>query len=69
MSVVKSLVDWEKSRRESDKQRKASLSVEEEVSSRESDEVKGREEPNNFEKLKAHKSTMEAAISEVIIKF
>ncbi|KAM7505722.1 hypothetical protein LguiB_004626 [Lonicera macranthoides] len=64
VSVVKSLVDWEKSRRESDKQRKASLSVEEEVSSRESDEVKGREEPNNFEKLKAHKSTMEAAISE-----
>lgn len=65
VSMLKSLVDWEKSRRESDKQRKDSLSLEEEVSARESDETKGREDlPNNFEKLKAHKSTMEAAISE-----
>lgn len=65
VSVLKSLVDWEKSRRESEKQSKGNLNLEEEVSAGESDKNKGKEDlPNNFEKAKAHKSTMEAAISE-----
>lgn len=70
MSILKSLVDWEKSRRESEKQSKGNLNLEEEVSAGESDKNKGKEDlPNNFEKAKAHKSTMEAAISEVSVKF
>ena len=63
--MLKSLVDWERSHR--DKHRKSTQSLEEEVSAGESVEVKSREDmPNNFERAKAHKSTMEAAISEVI---
>ncbi|XP_010246071.1 PREDICTED: brefeldin A-inhibited guanine nucleotide-exchange protein 5 isoform X2 [Nelumbo nucifera] len=66
VSVLKSLVHWEKSRRESEKQKRNNQSVEEEVLARESVEPKSREDntPSNFEKAKAHKSTMEAAISE-----
>ncbi|GJT51150.1 brefeldin A-inhibited guanine nucleotide-exchange protein 5 [Tanacetum coccineum] len=55
VSVLKSLVDWEKLRRES-KQNEEQKSVEENSSAAESQ--------GNFEKVKAHKSTMEAAISE-----
>lgn len=63
VNVVKSLVDWEKTQREKQKQKQQLASEAE--SSTESDELKVRESlPSNFEKLKAHKSTIEAAISE-----
>lgn len=66
MNVLKSLVDWEKSHRESDKNSKSSQSPEGEASGGESAEVKNRENTtSNFEKAKAHKSTLEAVISEV----
>lgn len=55
VSVLKSLVDWEKLRRES-KQNEDKKYTEEDSSAAESQ--------GNFEKVKAHKSTMEAAISE-----
>lgn len=62
VNVIKSLVDWEKAQRESGKLKESS---EVENSAKESDESKGREDPaNNFEKLKAHKSTLEAAVAE-----
>lgn len=65
VNVLKSLVDWEKSRRESEKKSKTSQSNEEEGSSGESVDIKSWEDfPSNFEKAKAHKSTIEAAISE-----
>ncbi|KAI3459082.1 hypothetical protein Pfo_015745 [Paulownia fortunei] len=65
VNVLKSLVIWEKSHRESEKQNKDKESFEEEVSPRELDESKSREDsPSNFEKLKAYKSTIEAVISE-----
>lgn len=65
VNVLKSLVDWEKSCRESEKHSKSAQSLEEEFSGRESAEIKSRENvPNNFEKAKAHKSTVEAAVSE-----
>ncbi|XP_057506724.1 brefeldin A-inhibited guanine nucleotide-exchange protein 5 isoform X2 [Actinidia eriantha] len=66
VNVLKSLVDWEKMRRELEKPSKGKQSFEgEEASARNLDETKIREElPNNFEKAKAHKSTVEAAISE-----
>lgn len=61
MNVLKCLVDWEMSRRESETN-KNSRSLAEEVNANESAD----DMPDNFEKAKAHKSTMEAAISEVI---
>ncbi|PIN20402.1 Guanine nucleotide exchange factor [Handroanthus impetiginosus] len=65
VNVLKSLVLWEKSHRESENQNKDKASSEEEVSSRELDESKSREDSaSNFEKLKAHKSTIEAVVSE-----
>ncbi|XP_059634656.1 brefeldin A-inhibited guanine nucleotide-exchange protein 5 isoform X2 [Cornus florida] len=65
VNVLKSLVDWEKSRRELAKRSKGKQSFEEDISARESDEIRSREDfPSNFEKAKAHKSIMEAAISE-----
>ncbi|XP_047972872.1 brefeldin A-inhibited guanine nucleotide-exchange protein 5 [Salvia hispanica] len=65
VNVLKSLVVWEKSYRESDKQNKGNESFEEDVSTTGSDESKTREDPSsNFEKLKAHKSTIEAVVSE-----
>lgn len=65
VNVLKSLVDWERSHR--DKPSKSTQSLEEEVPAGESVEVKSREDmQNNFERAKAHKSTMEAAITEVI---
>ncbi|XVF35229.1 hypothetical protein REPUB_Repub18cG0127500 [Reevesia pubescens] len=64
VNVLKSLVDWEKSRRQPERKRGGSQSPEED-SGRESVEIKSREDvTSNFEKAKAHKSTMEAAISE-----
>lgn len=67
VSVLKSLVDWEKLQRDSTKHGNVVHSLEEEVLAREShstDELKKEEVPNQFEKAKAHKLTMEAAISE-----
>lgn len=65
VNVLKSLVDWERSRRETEKKNENSLSLAEEVNAKESVEIKSRDDvPDNFEKAKAHKSTMEAAISE-----
>ncbi|XVF48806.1 hypothetical protein PTKIN_Ptkin03bG0218000 [Pterospermum kingtungense] len=64
VNVLKSLVEWEKSRRQSERKRGGSKSLEED-SAGESVVVKSREDvTSNFEKAKAHKSTMEAAISE-----
>ncbi|XP_008242137.1 PREDICTED: brefeldin A-inhibited guanine nucleotide-exchange protein 5 [Prunus mume] len=59
VNVLKSLVDWEKSRGESENQSKRTQSLEGEASAKEAVDV-----PSNFEKAKAHKSTLEAAISE-----
>ncbi|KAL3654009.1 Brefeldin A-inhibited guanine nucleotide-exchange protein 5 [Castilleja foliolosa] len=65
VNILKSLVIWEKSHRETVKQNKHKESFEEDVSPRESDESKSREDsPSNFDKLSAHKSTIEAVISE-----
>ncbi|XP_022146951.1 brefeldin A-inhibited guanine nucleotide-exchange protein 5 isoform X2 [Momordica charantia] len=65
VNVLKSLVDWEKSRLQSDKQSENVRSLEEESSGYENLEIKSREDlTSNFEKAKAHKSTVEAAISE-----
>lgn len=70
VSVLKSLVDWEKSQRDSKKQPGGIQSLEEDSLARGStvpDTSKNKEDvPSQFEKVKAHKSTMEAAISEVI---
>lgn len=67
MNVLKSLVDWEMSRGESYNQSKNAQSLEGDASDRESVDVKSRQDmTTNFEKAKAHKSTLEAAISEVI---
>lgn len=63
--MLKSLNDWEKSRRESGKQSKSSQSLVD-VSERDSGHTSKEDEPGNFERAKAHKSTMEAAISEVV---
>ena len=67
VNVLKSLVDWEKSRLHSEKQSLSIHSSEEEPSGNEHLEIKSREDvTGNFEKAKAHKSTVEAVISEVI---
>ncbi|GKD26260.1 brefeldin A-inhibited guanine nucleotide-exchange protein 5-like protein isoform X1, partial [Tanacetum coccineum] len=58
VSVLKSLVDWEKLQRESN-QNEEQISIEENSSATESQ--------GNFEKVKAHKSTVEAEISEAMI--
>ncbi|KAI4335137.1 hypothetical protein L6164_013811 [Bauhinia variegata] len=63
VNVLKSLVDWENSLRESEKLRKSNLH--EGVSARDSVEIRSREDvTSDFEKAKAHKSTLEAAIVE-----
>lgn len=65
VNVLKSLVEWEKSHQELDKNGKSSQSAGGEAS--ESVEVKNKENVTiNFEKAKAHKSTLEAVISEVV---
>lgn len=64
--MLKSLVDWEKSHKELEKQNKGKESSEETVFPRDSNEYKSTEDSvSNFEKLKAHKSTIEAVIFEV----
>ncbi|CAN0918321.1 Brefeldin A-inhibited guanine nucleotide-exchange protein 5 [Linum grandiflorum] len=60
VNVLKSLFDWEKACREHKKSRKVQA-AQEELSDGDSID---KEEANGFEKAKAHKSTMEAAISE-----
>lgn len=66
VNVLKSLVDWEKLRGESKKHGNITKSPAEKAFAQESDELKNREDgPNQFQKAKAHKSTMEAAMSEV----
>lgn len=63
MSVLKSLVDWEQSHRELIKLKS---DQQEGVSAEDSLEVRSREDvTSDFEKAKAHKSTLEAAIAEV----
>lgn len=63
MSVLKSLVDWEKSRREEKRMRDMESSEERTT---QTSEVNNKEAlTSNFEKAKAHKSTIEAAIAEV----
>ncbi|KAL0302962.1 UNVERIFIED_CONTAM: Brefeldin A-inhibited guanine nucleotide-exchange protein 5 [Sesamum radiatum] len=63
VNVLKSLVIWEKSHRESKKQNKGKESLEVDGSLR--DESSSREDSlSDFEKLKAHKSTIEDVISE-----
>ncbi|CAE6074869.1 unnamed protein product [Arabidopsis arenosa] len=63
VNVLKSLVDWEKIRREAENSTRNAN--EDSASAGEPIETKSREDvPSNFEKAKAHKSTMEAAISE-----
>lgn len=67
VNVLKSLVDWEKSHREPNKKSRSSQSDDGDASARESVEVKNKEDvTSNFEKAKAHKSTLEASIAEVI---
>ncbi|ONM24537.1 HOPM interactor 7 [Zea mays] len=67
--ILKSLADWEQLRRDSSKQGSIVESHEEDASRRlTTDEMKNQEDGRNqFERAKAHKSTMEAAISEVMI--
>lgn len=65
VSMLKSLVDWEKSRRDSEKQNRGTKLTDEDASTGDSTELKNKEDgPSNFEKVKAHKSTIEAAVSE-----
>ncbi|XP_019198456.1 PREDICTED: brefeldin A-inhibited guanine nucleotide-exchange protein 5 [Ipomoea nil] len=64
VNVLKSLVDWEKNQREADRVNEGKQSSGE-GSNREPNDIRSREDvPTDFEKLKAHKSTIEAAISE-----
>uniref|UniRef100_A0A251VP26 Putative sec7 domain-containing protein n=1 Tax=Helianthus annuus TaxID=4232 RepID=A0A251VP26_HELAN len=63
VNVLKSLVDWEKLRREA-KQNKDKQSNNEQVSSEDSKAKDSNGSANIFEKVKAQKSTIEAAISE-----
>lgn len=64
VSMLKSLVDWEKSRRDLEKQNR-STQVTDDALTKDSIELKNKEDgPSNFEKVKAHKSTIEAAVSE-----
>ncbi|OWM73823.1 hypothetical protein CDL15_Pgr015123 [Punica granatum] len=65
VNVLKSMVDWEKTCRDSERSSKSTQLTGEEDVVGESVELKsGEDAPSNFEKAKAHKSTLEAAISE-----
>ncbi|XP_027369108.1 brefeldin A-inhibited guanine nucleotide-exchange protein 5 isoform X2 [Abrus precatorius] len=62
VNVLKSLVDWEQSHRELEKLKN---SKQEGVSAEDSIEIRSREDvTSDFERAKAHKSTLEAAIAE-----
>ncbi|CAN1217020.1 Brefeldin A-inhibited guanine nucleotide-exchange protein 5 [Linum perenne] len=63
VNVLKSLFDWEKASREYKKSKNVQAS-QEDLSDGDSIDIRNKEEANDFEKAKAHKSTMEAAISE-----
>jgi hypothetical protein len=68
VSILKSLVDWEQARRGSSNQGTVVEYHEYDASARSltTDETKVQDDGRNqFERAKAHKSTMEAAISEV----
>jgi guanine nucleotide-exchange factor len=66
VSILKSLADWEQHRRDSSEQGSTVESHEEDgLRSLTTDETKSQDDGlNQFERAKAHKSTMEAAISE-----
>ncbi|CAN6183816.1 unnamed protein product [Urochloa humidicola] len=66
VSILKSLADWEQRRRDSSNQGSIVESHEDDTSrSLTTDETKNQEDGRNqFERAKAHKSTMEAAVSE-----
>ncbi|GAU16778.1 hypothetical protein TSUD_200210 [Trifolium subterraneum] len=65
VSVLKSLVDWEQSQREL---LKLKNNKQEGVSGEDSFEIRSREDTtSDFEKAKAHKSTLEAAVGEATI--
>lgn len=65
VSVLKSLVDWEQSHRDLEKLK---INQQEGISAEDSSEIRVREDvTSDFEKAKAHKSTLEAAIAEVYI--
>nr|CAB3454663.1 unnamed protein product [Digitaria exilis] len=66
VSILKSLADWEQLRRDSSKEGSIAESHEEDASrSLTTDETKSQEDGRNqFERAKAHKSTMEAAVAE-----
>ncbi|KAJ3670258.1 hypothetical protein LUZ60_010582 [Juncus effusus] len=64
VSIIKSLVDWEKAKRETTKQNSEAQSVENEDVSSSSKERSTEEGLSHFEKAKAHKSTLETAVSE-----
>jgi len=67
VSVLKSLVDWEQSHKELEKIKN---NQQEGISAGDSSEIRSREDvTSDFEKAKAHKSTLEAAIAEVLIMF
>lgn len=64
--MLKSLVEWEKRWTESERLNNRNQSSEEENLKGDLDKMRDMDDsPSNFEKLKAHKSTVEAAISEV----
>lgn len=68
MNVLKSLVEWESLRRESKQNKdKERQSVHGDVTPCDSKAKDSNGLTSNFEKVKAQKSTMEAAISEVFI--
>lgn len=68
MNVLKSLVEWEKICHDSERLSENTKSNGEDNMVGQSMEAKNREDvSSNFEKAKAHKSTLEAAISEVHI--
>ncbi|CAN4075419.1 unnamed protein product [Withania somnifera] len=65
VNVLKSLVEWEKSWSESDRMSNRSLSSEEETLKGDHHKMRDMDGlPSNFDKLKAHKSTVEVATSE-----
>lgn len=67
MNVLKSLVDWEQSHRELEKLKN---NQQKGISAEDSFEIRSRDDvTSDFEKAKAHKSTLEAAIAEVSIIF
>ncbi|KAL2338842.1 hypothetical protein Fmac_013288 [Flemingia macrophylla] len=62
VSVLKSLVDWERSHRELEKLKS---NQQDGISAEDSFEIRSREDvTSDFEKAKAHKSTLEAAVAE-----